>query len=205
MLVLAIDTATPAPALALAGEEFEDEMRLPEGHPVSEALLPYLAELLSRAGVSLEGIGRIAVCAGPGSFTGIRVGLATAWGFSRALGIPLETIDALEMMAETARASGVAVASAVLDAERGEAYAAVFDLSGPRARAVAEGRIVPSGNPGPLSGAVVRLPSERPFAVSPALAAARAVRESPGPATTTPRARYVRLSAAEEFHGDARA
>jgi tRNA threonylcarbamoyladenosine biosynthesis protein TsaB len=205
MLVLAIDTATPAPALALAGEDFEDEMRLPEGHPVSEALLPYLAELLARAGTSLAGLGRIAVCAGPGSFTGIRVGLATAWGFCRALGIPLETIDALEMMAETARASGVAVASAVLDAERGEAYVAVFDLSGPRAAAVSPIRIVPSGDPGALSGAVVRLPSERPILVSPALAAARAVLASPGPASSTPRARYVRPSAAEEFHGHARA
>jgi tRNA A37 threonylcarbamoyladenosine modification protein TsaB len=133
------------------------------------------------------------------------VGLATAWGFARTLGIPLETVGALEMMAETARASGVAVASAVLDAERGEAYAGVFDLSVPRAAAVSEARIVPSGDPGILSGAVVRLPSERPIAVSPALAAARAVLASPGPASSTPRARYIRPSAAEEFHGDTRA
>jgi hypothetical protein len=93
----------------------------------------------------------------------------------------------------------------VLDAERGEAYAGVIDLSVPRAAAVSEARIVPSGDPGILSGAVVRLPSERPIAVSPALAAARAVLASPGPASSTPRARYIRPSAAEEFHGDTRA
>jgi len=201
MLVLAIDTATPAPALALTGEEFEEEVRLPEGHPVSEALLPYLAELLGRAGATLGGIGRIAVCAGPGSFTGIRVGLATAWGFSRALEIPLETVDSLEMMAETARDSGARIASSILDAERGEAYVGIFDLSNPRATALSEPRIVPATALGALSGAVVRLPAERSPAISPALAAARAVLAAPGPTAAIPRARYIRSSAAEEFHG----
>ena len=201
MLVLAIDTATPAPALALAGEEFEDEVRLPEGHPVSEALLPYLAELLGRAGATLARVGRIAVCAGPGSFTGIRVGLATAFGFSRALAIPLETVGSLEMLAETARESGARIASSVLDAERGEAYVGIFDLSNSRAVPLSEERIVPAHALGALSGAVVRLPAERPPAISPALAAARAVLAAPGPEAAVPRARYIRSSAAEEFHG----
>jgi hypothetical protein len=91
----------------------------------------------------------------------------------------------------------------VLDAERGEAYAGVFDLSRPRAAAVSSPDRSSPGDPGALSGAVVRLPSERPIGVSPALAAARAVLASPGPASATPRARYVRPSAAEEFHGNA--
>jgi len=200
--VLALDTATPVPAIALAGEGFEGESRLPPGRHVSEVLLPALAELLDRAGATLSDVSRVAALSGPGSFTGIRVGLSTAWAFARSLGVPLETVDSLEAIAETARRDerpGSAPVSACLDAERGEIYAATFDLSGPRARLAGEERILPAAEAASLPGRLARPAADG--APSAALAAARAVRRAPGPAAGVPRARYVRASAAEEFHG----
>ncbi len=198
MLVLALDTATSVPALALAGDGFESEARLPAGRHASEALLPALAGLLERAGHRLDDVGRIVACAGPGSFTGIRVGLATAWGFSRALGIPLETIGSLEAIAETARGFSETRVTACLDAERGDVYVGGFDLEGLRARELFSPRLVAAGSPRPEGGPVVPLASG---GITPALAAARAARRSPGAACDVPRAVYVRPSAAEERHG----
>ena len=90
--------------------------------------------------------------------------------------------------------------SACLPAERGDVYAGTFDLRDVRARAVGGERVVPAAGAASLPGLLVR-----DFAgISAALAAARAVLRSPGAADDVPRARYVRTSAAEEFHGVAR-
>jgi tRNA threonylcarbamoyladenosine biosynthesis protein TsaB len=206
MLVLAIDTATSRPALALAGlggdnGGFEDQVDLPSGSHASESLLVSAAALLGRAGRTLADIGRVGALAGPGSFTGIRVGLATAWGFSRSLGIPLETIGSLEAIAETARSSGESSVTARLDAERGDVYVATYDLSGVRAREIAPPRLAAAGSP--LPGGVTVVPGE-PGAPVPALAAARVILRSPGADASVPRALYVRASAAEERDGIAR-
>jgi tRNA threonylcarbamoyladenosine biosynthesis protein TsaB len=198
MLVLALDTATPVSALALAGPGFEGETRLPPGRHSSEVILPSLAALLERAGARLADISRIAVVAGPGSFTGIRVGLATAWGLSRSLRAPLETVGSLEALAETARGEGAGVVSAWLPAERGDVYAATFDLSDPRARLEGEEILIPQNAAASLPGRIV---PPRDSGDSPALAAARAVRRAPGETAHLPRARYGRPSAAEEPRG----
>ena len=198
MLVLALDTATPYPALALAGERFEGESRLPPGRPASEVLLSSISGLLARAGAGLGDVSRIAALDGPGSFTGIRVGLATAWGLARSLGVPLETVGSLEALAEAGRSAGAGTVSACFAAERGEFYAATFDLSGPRAHALSGERILSAADAGKLPAPISR-PS--PDGASAALAAARAVRRAPGPAVDVPRARYVRMAAAEELHG----
>src|SRR5215472_4796334 len=100
MYVLAADTATSSPALALSSGSAEAEIRLPVGRQTSEIFFAVLEQLLATAGIDLSGVGRLAVCAGPGSFTGIRVGLSTFWGFSRSLGIPLEAAGSLEAVAE---------------------------------------------------------------------------------------------------------
>src|SRR5689334_2998750 len=118
MLVLALDTATPYPAPALAGERLAGESRLPPGRPAPEALLSSISGLLGRAGARLADVSRIAALDGPGSFTGIRVGLATAWGLARSLGVPLETVGSLEALAESGRGAGDGPVSACLAAER---------------------------------------------------------------------------------------
>ena len=204
MWVLAIDTATPLPGLALAGEGSESQAPLPTGRQSSEALLPLLLEILAAANRSLDDVGRLAVCAGPGSFTGIRVGLATAWGLSRARSIAIETFGALEAVAELARGAGFSRVCPSFDAERGDVYLAEYDLQSPRASEVrapfllakeSASAACPPGSP------IVRPGDPAAGSVLPALAAARAILRAPGPTTDIPRASYVRLSAAEEFRG----
>ena len=200
MFVLALDTATPVPALAVFGDGVDEEVPLPFGRQASEALLPALDRLLARCGLSLDGIGRIAVLSGPGSFTGIRVGLATAWGLSRRLRVPVEAAGSLEAVAETARGGG-ALVRAAFEAERGQVYAAVYDLSGPRAKEVEAPHLAAQ-----TSLAQDGIPTVRAapgLVPSPALAAARAAARNPRVESGGLHAVYVRLSAAEERHGNA--
>lgn len=210
MNVLAIDTASPNPAVSLSrgGELFEEA--LPSDRRSSEEIVPALRRVLAAAGMRLADCERLAVCSGPGSFTGIRVGLATAWGLGRASCIPVETVSTLEAMAEAARPSGARRLSAVLDAGRGEAVLERFDLTEPRARSLAPAARVPRGELERAAGGepIVALPQElidaprtelaMRVASGLALAVARAPRESAGSAVA---ASYSRPSAAEEKRG----
>jgi tRNA threonylcarbamoyl adenosine modification protein YeaZ len=167
MQILALDTASPAPSVTLlaAGAVTEEPLFTSQYRRASEELLPAIERCFAAAGARLTECDRIAVCSGPGSFTGLRIGLATAWGLGRASGIPVETVSTLEALAETARPQeksrgqvpkGPAAASlfmsrgqalraftrrssrvaAVLDAGRGEVVLAVYALEDDRARLV---------------------------------------------------------------------
>ena len=119
MIVLAIDTAGPHPSVVVRVGDAVFEEVLPEDRRASEELLPGIRRALDRAAIGVERCERIAVCAGPGSFTGVRVGLATAWGLARARGIPLEAVSTLEALAEAARGSDAPEVAVFLDAGRG--------------------------------------------------------------------------------------
>jgi len=139
--VLAIDTASPSPAVSVWTEEGGSiDEPLPGERQASERLLAAVEACLSRAGARLADCARIAVCSGPGSFTGVRVGLATAWGLSRAMGVELATVSTLGVLAESGRGrvgkkTGVAAA---MDAGRGEVVWQPFDLTGARPRPLAD-------------------------------------------------------------------
>ncbi len=202
MNVLALDAASPRPAVALIANGRVFEERLPGDRRASEDLLPAVQRALAAAGLELAACTRIAVCAGPGSFTGLRVGLATAWGLGRGLGIAVEPVSTLAAMAEAARTGGAARVVAVLDAGRGDAVCERFALDGRRARSL-----------GPA--ALVRVEDVRAFAaddpltdlkgddggsVAAALAAAvlrQPMEDAPGASSAI----YSRPSAAEEKHG----
>src|SRR5262249_141333 len=130
MIVLALDTASPAAAVALASGPDVFEAALASDRRASEDLLSAVGDVLARAGRRLADCERIAVCAGPGSFTGMRIGLATAWGLSRAIGVPVEPVSTLEAMAEASRAAAALDVFTALDAGRGEASVARYDLRG---------------------------------------------------------------------------
>lgn len=129
-LLLAIDTAGADCAaglydmasgrmLAQASEE------VGKGH--AEKLMAAVDAVLEKAGRAIADIGRVAVTIGPGSFTGIRVGVAAARGFGLALACPVVGVTALEVIAAAARANrpdGNILAA--MDAKRGEIYAQVF-------------------------------------------------------------------------------
>lgn len=202
MLVLSLDTATPSPALAISGGGVEAEMPLPSGRQASEVLLPSLRELLAQCRIELTHLERLAVIAGPGSFTGIRVGLSTVWALARCLRLPVETIGSLEAVAETARGGGAAAIVSFFDAKRGEVYAGRYDLVGQRAREIEAPRLLSPGGVPELAGRGDALVSPTPSrSPSPALAAARAVARAPRERATALHAIYVRLSAAEERRG----
>jgi len=208
---LAIDTASPAGAVAVARGDRVFEEILPHERRASEELLNAAARCLERANLTLAGVARIAVCAGPGSFTGIRVGLAAAWGLSRACGIPVETASTLEAMAEAARGLGADPIWTVLDAGRGEIVCQAFALGGPRAEACGESVRIPRNRLPETArgGLVLTLPRELGDPASPILlrtpahALALAAANAPRAETSVFAPIYSRPSAAEELRGPA--
>jgi tRNA threonylcarbamoyladenosine biosynthesis protein TsaB len=139
MLLLAIDTAGPACAAALARRTAEGEPEIltrreetiGRGH--AERLIPMIQEALVTAEVGFPDLDRIAVTTGPGSFTGIRVGIAAARGLALALDIPAIGIGSLAALAEPAvRSMKEGMVAVVLDAKHGQVYALVRDIASKR-------------------------------------------------------------------------
>jgi tRNA threonylcarbamoyladenosine biosynthesis protein TsaB len=128
--VLAVDTTTERGSVALTeGESVRGEVRLvsPEGH--SRRLLPAVDFLLQSLGLRAADLDAFAVTTGPGSFTGLRVGLSTVQGLALGTGRPCLGVSALDVLA--ARNAGAApTVVALMDAYRGEVYGAVYDGEG---------------------------------------------------------------------------
>lgn len=135
MLLLAFDTAGPHCAVALArfdGREVailhQASERLERGH--AERLVPMVEEALAEGGLSYRDLDRIGVTTGPGSFTGVRVGIAAARGFALALGIPAVGIGSLAALLNPIRsAHDAGTAVAVVDSRRGQLSLAACDLA----------------------------------------------------------------------------
>ena len=128
MLVLALDTATPAVTAALA--EVTDgrlkglgERRTVDPRAHGELLAPQVRMVLADAGVRPAELGAVVAGTGPGPFTGLRVGLATAASMGQALGIPAYGICSLDALGRAAGPGRVLVAT---DARRREVYFATY-------------------------------------------------------------------------------
>ena len=168
MIVLGLDTATQATAVALLlddGRALERDEDPPDGGRPGHAtrVLPLAAELLDETGLDWREIERIAVGVGPGSFTGLRIGVATARGLAQSLGISVGAVGTLRALAVAAAASPDATPDpptilAVLDARRGELFVAAYagdrELLAPRAVA-----------PQQLGALIAELPSRPALAV----------------------------------------
>jgi len=135
MRLLAFDTATPATTVALALGDENVFTRRHEPGPgerpghVSE-LLPLALALLDEAEIGFAQLDRIAVGIGPGTFTGLRIGVATARALAHAHDVPLVGVSTLRALAAAEPAADAPAILAVLDARRGEAFAAAW--VGPR-------------------------------------------------------------------------
>ncbi len=126
MVVIAIDTAGPVVGVALHAEGRATE-RIDRVRRGAEALLvPWAIELLQERGLALSDLDGVAVCKGPGAFTGIRVGMATAAGLAHGLDVPLWSGMSLESRAS--RVGGEVLS--LLDARKGRVYAALYGPSG---------------------------------------------------------------------------
>ncbi len=131
-LLLALETSSPVCAVALAtaaGELLaQAELRADKSH--ASHLLPLLESLLHLSGYTLADVGAVALSAGPGSYTGLRIGAATAKGLCAALGVPLVPVSTLHALAwqmrRTTADGSVLLYCPVLDARRQEVFTAAY-------------------------------------------------------------------------------
>ena len=148
-LILAIDTTHPWGSLALGREdEILEEVELEEPEGFAHVIFGHVGALLDRQGVNLREVGCFASAAGPGSFTGVRVGLACVKGLAEACGKPAVAVSNLQALAWSGSAP---LRAAVMDARRGEIYGAVYD---------ADGRIVVPETVGGFTGWLGTVPQD---------------------------------------------
>jgi tRNA threonylcarbamoyladenosine biosynthesis protein TsaB len=127
MRICAIDTSTALGSVALYEDDVlvaEDARRVSNAH--GESLLPMVQALFAAAGWSPKDVGRWCVGIGPGSFTGVRIAVATAKGIVLATGAELVGVSSLEAMAALVDAPAAALVIAAIDAIRGEIYVQSF-------------------------------------------------------------------------------
>jgi tRNA threonylcarbamoyladenosine biosynthesis protein TsaB len=142
VILVAMDTATPstvAGVLLADGRVVEARDDPPEGSRGEHAsrLLVLVERALEEGGITWDDVERIAVGVGPGGFTGLRIGIATARALAQGRGLPLVPVSSLAALAAGARPSPAV--AAVVDARRGEVFAGVWagerELLGPVALA----------------------------------------------------------------------
>jgi tRNA threonylcarbamoyladenosine biosynthesis protein TsaB len=153
VIVLGFDTSTTSTAVGLrlhdgSTLQVRDDPRVGSHPGHATRLLLMTDELLGRADVGWSSLERIAVGVGPGTFTGLRVGVATARGIAQSLGVDLVGVSSLRALAEPALGPepGARRVLSVLDARRGEAFVAAYEMTdrGPAER-VAPVALAPEG------------------------------------------------------------
>ena len=128
MIVLALDTTGPHCSVAVAREGdvlAEASERIGRGH--AERLGPMVETVLAEAGIAASDVTRVAVCRGPGSFTGLRVGLAFAKGFALPRSLPVLGFDATKIAAAQVDPDGHLRLAVIIDVRRGELGWAGYD------------------------------------------------------------------------------
>ena len=132
-LTLAMDTSTPVTTVGLWSEQFHGALSEPptdgKGPGHASGLLGLVDRLLGQMGVDLGSVERVAVGLGPGSFTGLRIGIATAGGLAKGLGIPLVGVSSLEALLEGLPDRDAGAVAAV-DARRGEFFVSQRGVEG---------------------------------------------------------------------------
>lgn len=180
--LLAIDTAAPRLQLALLVGEAADSLVEDMAQGQAERIFPALAELLGRNRLAYADLKLIAVTTGPGSFTGLRIGLSAARGLGLALGVPVIGVPTLLALSLAAQCRPAAV---LVDARREEAYFQAF--SGPA---------IPIGQPLllPIDEARRRVPAGADLLTSPLVDIAALARFAAhlDPAAYPPEAAYIR-------------
>ncbi len=149
-LYLALDTATDAPSLALGtARDPGPGIRVPGRRELSRDIERIAAELLASRGIGAQDLAGVVVADGPGSFTGLRIGIAFAKGLCRARSLPLLAAPSL-LGAAWAAARGTGVALAEYDALRGDVYRAAYRLSRHGIEVLLAPALVAAGTPVPL-------------------------------------------------------
>lgn len=156
MLVLAVDTTTPGGSVALLDDDtLLGEVNIESAATHSARLLRSVDLLLGAQGRTVRDVDAFAVAAGPGSFTGIRIGLGAVKALALASGRPVAPVSTLLALATKLASDGSKLVAPLLDAKKGEIYAALFE-AGPKGLA----EIVPQGAYAP-DAFFARLPARR--------------------------------------------
>lgn len=141
MLILSIDTSGRHGSVALCRGDAESfngiQLTTLEGGTYSARLMPTIASLLEQSHFDKKDIDGFVAVSGPGSFTGLRVGLATVKGLCEVLQKPLATVSMLEAVAITRGSNGQNV-TAILDAGRGEVYVGEYEVAAQAGRLIRE-------------------------------------------------------------------
>jgi tRNA threonylcarbamoyladenosine biosynthesis protein TsaB len=163
MIVLAIDTAGTGCYAALYDSDTDTVLGsagadIGRGH--AERLMEFVDGALAAAGLDLSSVERVAVTVGPGSFTGIRVGVAAARGLALALGVPAVGVSSLAALAAD-RQAGTSLLVA-MDAKRDEVYWQAFAADGqalslPALAGLEEARGIAAAHDGALAGSAAAL------------------------------------------------
>jgi tRNA threonylcarbamoyladenosine biosynthesis protein TsaB len=176
--LLAIDTATLTASVAVLvdgevaaaeatgpGAAAPGALRRADAPGHAEELMPLIARVIAAAALAPSALAAVAVGAGPGSFTGLRIGMATAKGIALAADRPLWAVSSLAALALAAAGdapAGAALLVPVLDARRGELYAGFYEACAGGVTAVAAERVLP---PGELAAAIAAARGDRPGAI----------------------------------------
>lgn len=126
MKILAIDTTSKICSVALLEDEnVLDEINLDSGLTHSENLMPLVKEILEKNKIELKDINLIGVDVGPGSFTGIRIGVASVKAMAEVWNIPVASITSLETLARNVETQNTIVS--LIDARNNQVYMGIFD------------------------------------------------------------------------------
>ncbi len=153
MIILGVDTATSTASVAvvedrkLVAEEFYDKTKKPQQRSLPDAkgnhaeiVLPLIQSILDEGKISLRALSGLAVSIGPGSFTGLRIALATVKGIAYECGLPVVGVSTL--LANAARIQDhEGIICSLLDARRQEVYAAMFHRQGQTLTRLSEDRV----------------------------------------------------------------
>lgn len=149
MKILAFDTSTKFLSIAcLSGGDVRSEFHEDVGIRHSEILVPTIKDELGSAGWAIKDVDLIAVGLGPGSFTGLRIAVATVKGFAAMLGtgvVGVPTMDAIVMNLGCGKSSPVKYAAPLLDARKGKVYTCIYRMTGPVPERVTEYMLAEAG------------------------------------------------------------
>jgi len=147
MLILAVDTNTPAGSVAiLRDRRLLAEVNLDSPQTHSERLLPAIDLLLNALGIGLPNIDGFALAVGPGSFTGIRIGMSTVKSLAFPSRSPIAAVSNLEALALKIKQPQARLLCPLMDAKRNEVYSALFEVqAGGLQEVIPQGVYAPDG------------------------------------------------------------
>lgn len=126
MKILAIDTSSKVCSVSLLeNDELIDELNLDDEKTHSEKLMPLIDEILKKNVINIKEIQMLACCVGPGSFTGIRIGVATIKPIAEVLNIKVASVTSLETLARNVENNKTIVS--LIDARNNQVYCGIFD------------------------------------------------------------------------------